>query len=112
MERGVCWADRENRVSPTEHTMSYTASVTKTFTETAGGQPKDSLAARRGKVSLEASAFTPQFGCVPWPRAVRKLREQIAGTTHGHKPDPSSCLEYPALLEKVDHGVDCGNRPG
>src|SRR5688500_2425398 len=34
-EEAFGWADRENRIPPTEHTMYYTASVTKTFTETA-----------------------------------------------------------------------------
>jgi len=34
-EAGFGWADRENRIPATEHTMYYTASITKTFTETA-----------------------------------------------------------------------------
>jgi len=34
-EQGFGWADRENRIRATEHTMYYTASVTKLFTETA-----------------------------------------------------------------------------
>jgi CubicO group peptidase (beta-lactamase class C family) len=34
-EEGFGWADRENRVPATEHTMYYTASVTKSFTATA-----------------------------------------------------------------------------
>ena len=34
-EEGFGWADRENRVQATEHTMYYTASVTKSFTDTA-----------------------------------------------------------------------------
>jgi len=34
-EEGFGWADRENRVPATEHTMYYTASVTKSFTDTA-----------------------------------------------------------------------------
>lgn len=34
-EEGFGWADREKRIASTEHTMYYTASVTKTFTETA-----------------------------------------------------------------------------
>ena len=34
-EEGFGWADRENHIRATEHTMYYTASVTKLFTETA-----------------------------------------------------------------------------
>jgi CubicO group peptidase (beta-lactamase class C family) len=34
-EEGFGWADRENRIPATEHTMYYTASVTKSFTATA-----------------------------------------------------------------------------
>src|SRR5262249_45660428 len=34
-EEGFGWADRERRIPATEHTIYYTASVTKTFTTTA-----------------------------------------------------------------------------
>src|SRR5262249_9991203 len=34
-EEGFGWADRENRLPASEHTMYYTASVTKSFTATA-----------------------------------------------------------------------------
>ena len=76
----------------------------------ASGRPKDSLAPQKGKVSSEKSALTPQFGCVPWPGAVRKLREQFATSSHGHKPDILSLLETPAWPKEVDHRVDRGTR--
>ncbi len=34
-EEGFGWADRENRIPPNEHTLYYTASIAKNFTETA-----------------------------------------------------------------------------
>jgi len=34
-EEGFGWADRENRIQATEHTMYYLASITKSFTATA-----------------------------------------------------------------------------
>jgi CubicO group peptidase (beta-lactamase class C family) len=94
-EQGFGWADRENRIPATEHTLYYTASVTKTFTETAL-----MILAERKKLDLDrpvndylvgAKLSSPAWD--PAGATVRRVANHTAGLTTFNTSEPLSMDE-------------------
>src|ERR1051326_1769649 len=87
-EEGFGWADRENHIPATEHTMYYTASVTKSFTATAL-----MILCERKKVDLDravndyltgAKLTSPAWN--PAEATVRRVVTHTAGLTTFNSP--------------------------
>jgi CubicO group peptidase (beta-lactamase class C family) len=89
-EEAFGWADRENRVPATEHTMYYTASVTKSFTETAIMvlHERNKLNLDRpvndylGTAKLTSTAFNPADA------TIRRVATHMAGLTTFNPTNP------------------------
>jgi hypothetical protein len=89
-EEAFGWADRENRVPATEHTMYYTASVTKSFTETAIMilHERKKLDVDRpvndylGTAKLTSTAFNPAAA------TIRRVATHMAGLTTFNPTNP------------------------
>src|SRR5262245_45724947 len=82
-EEGFGWADREQRIPATAHTMYYTASVTKTFTATAL-----MLLHERKRLNLDrpvndylGSAKLSSPGWDPAGATIRRVATHTAGLT-------------------------------
>jgi CubicO group peptidase (beta-lactamase class C family) len=94
-EEGFGWANRERRIAATEHTMYYTASVTKTFTGTALMilQERKRLDLDRpvndylGPAKLISAAFDPAGA------TVRRVETHTAGLTTFNPTTPMSIDE-------------------
>jgi CubicO group peptidase (beta-lactamase class C family) len=94
-EQAFGWADLENRIPATEHTLYYTASVTKTFTETAL-----MILAERNKLDLDrpvndylvgAKLSSPAWD--PAGATVRRVANHTAGLTTFNTAEPLSMDE-------------------
>ena len=94
-EEGFGWADRENRVPTTEHTMYYTASVTKTFTETAlmvlYEQKKLDLDRPVNDYLVGAKLSSPAWN--PAGATIRRVAMHTAGLTTFNSDEPQSIDE-------------------
>jgi CubicO group peptidase (beta-lactamase class C family) len=94
-EEGFGWADRENRVPATEHTMYYTASVTKSFTDMAIMvlHERKKLDVDRpvndylGTAKLTSTAFNPADA------TIRRVATHTAGLTTFN---PAPAHQHPA----------------
>jgi CubicO group peptidase (beta-lactamase class C family) len=94
-EEGFGWADRERRIPATEHTMYYTASVTKTFTTTALMilQEQKRLDLDRpvndylGSTKLSSPAFDPAGA------TIRRIATHTAGLTTYNPTTPLPIAE-------------------
>jgi CubicO group peptidase (beta-lactamase class C family) len=94
-EQAFGWADLENRVPPTEHTLYYTASVTKTFTETAL-----MVLAERKKLDVDRPANDYLVGAKlsspawdPAGATIRRVAHHTAGLTTFNTAEPLSIDE-------------------
>src|SRR5262245_27413117 len=117
-EEGFGWADRENRIPANEHTMYYTASITKTFTDTAIMllQQRKQLELDRpvndylGKAKLSSPAWNPAEA------TVRRVMTHTAGLTTFSPVQPLSMDElisrYGVLFWPPGEGFDYSNAGG
>jgi CubicO group peptidase (beta-lactamase class C family) len=114
-EEGFGWADRENRVPATEHTMYYTASVAKTFTATAL-----MILYERKKLDLDrpvndylAAAKLSSPAWNPTEATVRRVVTHTAGLTTFHGPESLSgedrIRRYGILFWPPGDGFDYSN---
>ena len=94
-EEGFGWADRERRIAATEHTMYYTASVTKTFTTTALMmlQEQKRLDLDRPVNDYLGSAKLSSPSWDPAGATVRRVATHTAGLTTYNPRTPSSLAE-------------------
>jgi CubicO group peptidase (beta-lactamase class C family) len=117
-EEGFGWADRENRIPANEHTMYYTASITKTFTDTAIMllQQRKQLELDRplndylGSAKLSSPAWNPAGA------TVRRVMTHTAGLTTFNPVRPLSMDElisrYGVLFWPPGEGFDYSNAGG
>lgn len=94
-EEGFGWADREQRIPATEHTMYYTASVTKTFTATALMllQEQKRLDLDRPVNDYLGPAKLSSPGWDPAGASVRRVETHTAGLTTYNPTSPLSLAE-------------------
>ena len=87
--RGFGFADLENNVPASEHTLFRLASVSKPLTATAAMQLWE-----RGKLDLDAPVqkYCPAFPQKPWPISTRQVMGHLGGIRH-YKAEEQSDLE-------------------
>src|SRR6202162_789829 len=86
--QGFGFADLENNVPATEHTLYRLASISKSLTATAAMQLFE-----RGQLDLDAPVqkYCPSFPQKPWPITTRQVMGHLAGIRHyksGSQDDP------------------------
>jgi len=114
-EEGFGWADRENRVPATEHTMYYMASVSKSFTAVALMilQERKQLDLDRpvndylGGAKLKSAAWNPAEA------TVRRVANHTAGLTTFHLekslPIDETIQRYGVIFSPPGEGFDYSN---
>src|SRR5882762_9481403 len=87
--RGFGFADLENNVPASEHTLFRLASISKSLTATAAMQLVE-----RGRLDLDAPVqkYCPSFPEKPWPISTRQVLGHLGGIRH-YKPDSPDNLE-------------------
>jgi CubicO group peptidase (beta-lactamase class C family) len=87
--RGFGFADLENNVPASEHTLFRLASISKSLTATAAMQLVE-----RGRLDLDAPVqqYCPSFPEKPWPISTRQVLGHLSGIRH-YKPDSQDNAE-------------------
>jgi CubicO group peptidase (beta-lactamase class C family) len=87
--RGFGFADLENNVPASEHTLFRLASISKALTATAAMQLVE-----RGRLDLDAPVqqYCPSFPEKPWPISTRQVLGHLSGIRH-YKPDSQDNAE-------------------
>jgi CubicO group peptidase (beta-lactamase class C family) len=87
--RGFGFADLENNVPASEHTLFRLASISKSLTATAAMQLVE-----RGRLDLDAPVqkYCPSFPEKPWPISTRQVLGHLGGIRH-YKPDSQDNAE-------------------
>jgi serine beta-lactamase-like protein LACTB len=87
--QGFGFADLENSVPASEHTLFRLASISKSLAATAAMQLVE-----RGRLDLDAPVqkYCPSFPEKPWPISTRQVLGHLGGIRH-YKPDSSDNLE-------------------
>jgi serine beta-lactamase-like protein LACTB, mitochondrial len=87
--QGFGFADLENSVPASEHTLFRLASVSKSLTATAAMQLVEQ---RRLNLDAPVQKYCPAFPKKPWPISTRQVMGHLGGIRH-YKPDSADNLE-------------------
>jgi CubicO group peptidase (beta-lactamase class C family) len=98
--KGFGYADLENSVRATEHTVYRLASISKTITAVAVLQLVE-----RGKLDLDApiQRYCPAFPEKPWPITARHLLGHTSGIRHYKRPEEiTSTRHYTRIVDALE----------
>src|ERR1700729_1248790 len=100
---GFGFADVENNVPASEHTLFRLASISKSLTATAAMQLWE-----RGRLDLDASVqkYCPEFPQKPWPITTRQVMGHLAGIRH-YKSGSQEDIEV-GNTKHFDHPIQAG----
>jgi len=94
--QGFGFADLENNVPASEHTLFRLGSISKSFTSTVAMQLWD-----RGRLDLDAPVqnYCPSFPQKPWPISTRQVLGHLGGIRHykSNSQDDSRSREHETL---------------
>jgi serine beta-lactamase-like protein LACTB len=103
--QGFGFADLENNVPVSEHTLFRLASISKSLTATAAMQLWE-----RGQLDLDAPVqqYCPSFPQKPWPVSIRQVLGHLGGIRHykSNSPDDSEIGNTKHFDDPIQAGLD------